>query len=308
MKQIFLVLGFLFFTISKVIAQPDWSKGQNEWIDPIKEAPKYTSYQLFSTPSRGENTEASYLIYQPPTYLKETEKRYPVIYWLHGGGGSQREGSWMVEQIDKAIKEQKMPEVIIVLVQGLPSVRYVNTKDGTRPVENVIIKDLVPHIDATYRTINDSHFRGIEGMSMGGYGALHLGLKFNEIFGVISALAPSILPMKDEPLEVQENFGYDEAYYALNDPWKIVRDKASVLEKDKIKLRILIGDTFEKLSNVVYEYHLLLDSLNITHQYYVITGAEHKYVDIISKATFDTFAFWAEAFKDTQAINPEMVK
>jgi endo-1,4-beta-xylanase len=297
MKQKLIWIGLLLFTISKVFAQPDWSKGQNEWIDPIKEAPEFTSYHLFPTPSRGENTEASYLIYLPSSYRKETQKRYPVIYWLHGGSGSQREGAWMVEQIDKAIKEKTMPEVIVVLVQGLPSVRYVNTKDGTRPVENVIIKDLVPHIDATYRTINNNHFRGIEGMSMGGYGALHLGLKYNELFGVVSALAPSILPMKDEPLAVQENFGYDEAYYALNDPWTIVQEKASVL-KDNIKLRILIGDTYEKLSDIVYKYHLLLDSLNITHQYKVIKGAEHRYVDIILKAPFNTFSFWEEAFKD----------
>jgi enterochelin esterase-like enzyme len=299
MRQLNLFVCILIIGGLKVLAQPDWSKGQIEWIDSVKEAPKYTSYQLFASPSRGENTMASYLIYLPPTYQSETNKRYPVIYWLHGGGGNQREGAWMVEQIDKAIKEKTLPEVIVVLVQGLPSVRYVNTKDGTRPVEDVIIKDLIPHIDATYRTINSREFRAIEGMSMGGYGALHLGLKYHELFGVISALAPSILPMKEEDIHIQENFGYDEEYYALNDPWTLVRENSNFL-RDRTKLRILIGDTYEKLSDVVYRYHLLIDSLEIKHKYNVVPGAEHNYVDIISKAPFNTFSFWAEAFKDTR--------
>lgn len=299
MRQLNLLSCILLMVSLKVLAQPDWSKGQTEWIDSVKEAPKYTSYQLFPSPSRGENTMASYLIYLPPTYQSDINKRYPVIYWLHGGGGNQREGAWMVEQIEKAIKGKTMPEVIVVLVQGLPSVRYVNTKDGTRPVENVIIKDLIPHIDATYRTINSREFRAIEGMSMGGYGALHLGLKYHELFGVISALAPSILPMKEEDIHIQENFGYDEEYYALNDPWTFVKENSDFL-RDRTKLRILIGDTYEKLSDVVYRFHLLIDSLEIKHKYNVVPGAEHKYVDIISKAPFNTFSFWAEAFKDVR--------
>jgi len=298
-----LTTGLFLLFFLKTLAQPDWSKGQTEWIDPVKEAPKYTSYQIFPSPSRGAKTMASYLIYLPPTYLKDSNKRFPVIYWLHGGGGSQREGAWMVEQIDKAIKDKTMPEVIIVLVQGLPSVRYVNTKDGTRPVEDVIIKDLLPHIDETYNTLPNREYRAIEGMSMGGYGALHLGLKYHELFGVVSALAPSILSMKNEPLPIQENFGYDEEYYKLNDPWTLIRQNTNFI-KDKTKLRILIGDTYEKLSDVVYQYHLLLDSLKIKHQYDVISGAEHNYVDIISKAPFNTFSFWKNAFEDIQKRKP----
>lgn len=100
-----------------------------------------------------------------------------MIYWLHGGNGSSRQGAWAAEQIDRGVKSGLMPETIVVLVQGLPIGWYVNSKDGKRPVENVIIKDLIPHIEATYRTINRREARGIEGMSMGGYGALHLGLK-----------------------------------------------------------------------------------------------------------------------------------
>jgi enterochelin esterase-like enzyme len=293
------LLAFCFFFVNaeSVCAQGPSGGGRMgiEWIDPIKESPSGTEYHLFSTPSRGANTEASYLIYLPDSYRKNSLVHYPVIYWLHGGRGSQREGAWMVEQIDKAIKAGEMPEVIVVLVQGLPTVRYVDTKDGTRPVEQVIIKDLIPHIDLTYRTIPDRKSRAIEGMSMGGFGSLRLGFKYPELFGVVSALAPSITKMKDEPQEVQENFGFDEAYYAQNSPWTIVKNQASKI-KDNTKIRLLVGDE-DKLLPLVTSYHKLLDSLKIEHQFEVIAGAQHRYDQIISKATFKPFSFWKDAFK-----------
>jgi len=74
----------------------------------------------------------------------------------------------MVGRIDAAIRAGSVPSFIVILVQGLPDVRYINTKDGTRPLEDVIIKDLIPHVDGAYRTLAVRTSRAIEGMSMGG--------------------------------------------------------------------------------------------------------------------------------------------
>jgi enterochelin esterase-like enzyme len=295
--KIYWLLSFIFTICVDLYAQGPSGGGRTglEWIDPVKDAPSGTEYHLFSSPSRGANTQASYLIYMPKSYKTNSQLRYPVIYWLHGGRGSQREGVWMVDQIDKAISAGKMPEVIIVLVQGLPTVRYVDTKDGTRPVEKVIIKDLIPHIDSAYRTINDRKSRAIEGMSMGGYGCLRLGFKYPELFGVVSALAPSITEMKDEPEEVQENYGFDENYYYQSNPWTIIKEQ-SIKIKDSTKIRLLVGDQ-DKLLPLVTNYHKLMDSLQIIHQFEVIAGAQHRYDQIISKANFDTFTFWARVFE-----------
>jgi enterochelin esterase-like enzyme len=61
---------------------------------------------------------------------------------------------------------------------------------------------VVPHVDATYRTVARRESRGIERMSMGGYRALHHGMKYPGLFGTISSVAPAILPdLKDEPRE-----------------------------------------------------------------------------------------------------------
>lgn len=268
------------------------------WIDPDKSEPAGTSYKLFPTPSRGPSTEASYLIYLPPDYATAKLRRYPVLYWLHGGAGSQREGAWMVERIDREIRAAKLQPLIVVLVQGLPDVRYINTKDGTRPVEDVIILDLIPHIDATYRTIPQRTSRGIEGMSMGGYGALRLGFKYPELFGAVSGLAPSITEMKDEPAIVTEPFGNDQAFYDAVGPWTMAREHASNI-RGKSSVRLLGGDQ-DKLLPYFRNYSELLSSLQIEHQFAIAPGAHHMYNEIIEQLPFDALVFWNTALAQSQ--------
>jgi enterochelin esterase-like enzyme len=299
-KSFFLLAIFLciFGVSARCTAQGPINQGRhsgNEWIDPDRSEPAGTHYHLFATPSRGADTQASCLIYLPPDYEKNSTKRYPVLYWLHGGSGSQIEGAWMVERIDAEIRSGSLPPFIVVLPQGLPDVRYINSKDGTRPVEDVIIRDLVPHIDATYRTIATRKGRAIEGMSMGGYGTLHLGLKHPELFGTVSALAPSIKPMSEEPQIVTEPFGNDPAYWDQADPRTMAKEHASELIKNQTRIRVYVGDQ-DPLLNPVTEFHNLLTSLGIAHEFAVVPGAHHRYDEIISKKPGDPLEFWKAAF------------
>jgi S-formylglutathione hydrolase FrmB len=83
--------------------------------------------------------------------------------------------------------------MIVVAVNGLASnTMYSDTHDGQYPLETVIITDLIPHIDATYRTIAAREARGVNGFSMGGFGAAHLGFKYPDVFGVDSIMAPPL--------------------------------------------------------------------------------------------------------------------
>jgi enterochelin esterase-like enzyme len=148
---LFILLSIVGISAHGIAQGPDhgsWHHG-NEWIDPDTSEPAGMHYHLFATPSRGAGTQASCLIYLPPDYDTQPTRRFPVLYWLHGGAGSQREGIWVVNRMDIAIRSGPLPPFIVVLVQGLPDVRYINTKDGTRPVEDVIIHDLLPHIDSS---------------------------------------------------------------------------------------------------------------------------------------------------------------
>ena len=158
------------------------------WADPNKAEPAGTKYQTFHSQTIGG--EVSYLVYLPPDYETHKDVRYPVVYWLHGGGGSQRTGDNFIERLDAAIRAGKAPPMIAVLVNGVGGSLFCNSIDGKKPVETVIIRDLIPHVDKTYRTYGTPEKRAIEGFSMGGFGTIHLGFKYPELFGAITAAGP----------------------------------------------------------------------------------------------------------------------
>jgi len=269
------------------------------WIDPDTTAPNASVYILYSTPTRGSGTQGSALVYLPESYKTNTTKRYPVIYFLHGGFGNQHEGATVsLPGFSAAMKTGTMPETIIVVPHAIPSGWYCNSKDGSRPVEDVLIKDLVPHIDQTYRTISSASARGIEGMSMGGFGALHLGLKYPGVFGVISAVGPSINPnLSDEPaIRTQDTFFDDAAYYTQNTPQTLAGKNAATIIAGKVSLRILAGSD-DGLKSTITDFDALLSTLKINHLFAEAQGAGHDYTDILAKLNFDPYLFWADALK-----------
>jgi enterochelin esterase-like enzyme len=264
----------------------------DSWIDPVMDPLPGTSYCLFPEPSRGKGKMGSFLVLLPDDY-RFSDKRYPVIYWLHGGNGNSREGAWMCLRMREEMKKGTMPPSIVIFVQGLPVGWYNNSTDSTMPVEDVLIRDLVPYIDAAYRTVKTREARAVEGMSMGGYGALHLGLKYPGLFGVVSAIAPSLTSYESEAKErILPVFGTDTSYFYANTP-SVLAEKNRELISGKTAIRILVGDR-DVLYEPVQAFHLKLESLGIKHQYIISKGAAHEYSEVISKAETDTFSFWKD--------------
>jgi enterochelin esterase-like enzyme len=135
-----------------------------------------------------------YVIYLPPDY-GQAERRYPVLYMLHGRGGHRDE--WLsyglIDVVDRAILAGNVPPFIVVLPQGDTGYWADQTNDGPRWGSYVTL-DLVPHIDSTYRTLREAPYRAIGGLSMGGWGALHAAFTHPEIFAVVGAHSPSLRP------------------------------------------------------------------------------------------------------------------
>jgi enterochelin esterase-like enzyme len=144
-------------------------------------------YKTFDSKTAKE--KVSYL---PADYETAKTQRYPVVYWLHGIGGSQAGVPQMAERLTKAIADKKTPPMIVVYVNGMIRSGYVDSADGKYPVETVTLKELIPHIDATYRTIATREGRAIEGFSMGGGGTAKWGFKYPELFGTVSILAGAL--------------------------------------------------------------------------------------------------------------------
>ena len=150
----------------------------------------------------GEDPTRRVTIYLPPDY-DETKDKYPVIYFLHGFTLSDSlQIAWfnMDKILDKAIKSKKIKPVIVVMPNQYTLFRgswYTNSS-FTGNWADFTAKDLVTHIDKNYRTIPDRESRGIAGHSMGGQGAIRIGMLFPDVFSSVYALSPATLGIVKE--------------------------------------------------------------------------------------------------------------
>ncbi|MBD2755268.1 alpha/beta hydrolase [Spirosoma validum] len=147
----------------------------------------------------GEDPMRRITIYLPPGY-EESKQRYPVIYFLHGGmdvlGDSIVMAWWRLHELmDAAILKGHIHPMILVLPNSdakLGAGFYTNST-LTGNWSDYIGKDVVAYIDKRYRTIANRNSRGLSGHSMGGNGALKIGMLYPEVFGTVYAHSPANL-------------------------------------------------------------------------------------------------------------------
>lgn len=138
----------------------------------------------------GSPSEREVIVVLPPSYqtLAGGDKRYPVIYGLHGFWNSRIDQALQNES-EARWKKRGMGEAILVFVDA--NNRYGGSFYGSSPVigdyETYITEEIVDYIDEHYRTIQDRSSRALVGFSMGGFGAVRLGLRNHERFGVVAA-------------------------------------------------------------------------------------------------------------------------
>src|SRR5207247_7747434 len=101
----------------------------------------------------------------------------------HGANGNETRSVYSATVMHEGIVAGKLPEVIMVFPNGGRGTMYQDSGDGRFMAETMMIKELIPHIDATYRTIADRTARCIEGFSMGGRGSTNLAMKYQALFG-----------------------------------------------------------------------------------------------------------------------------
>ena len=132
-----------------------------------------------------------YIVYLPDGY-KAGDRRYPVLYLLHGAGGDEH--SWanaghIEEKADRLIANGTIPPAIVVM-PGCPACWWV---DGSKErAETAFWSDFVPAIDVLYRTIDARGGRLIAGLSAGGYGAIRFALRYPNRVAAAAALSPAV--------------------------------------------------------------------------------------------------------------------
>ena len=124
-------------------------------------------------PSKSTNTSRRAFVYTPPDYDKDPSKRYPVLYLQHGWG--EDETAWSNQGranliMDNLIAEAKCKPFLIVMTYGMTNeIKFGGLKDfSIKPFQTVLVDELLPYVDANFRTLSDPSHRAMAGLSMGG--------------------------------------------------------------------------------------------------------------------------------------------
>jgi enterochelin esterase-like enzyme len=157
--------------------------------------------------------ERKYALYLPPGY-ETSERSYPVLYLLHGGGDDQTGWIQFGEApfiADQEIRSGKATSMLIVMPDANTGRRgYFNAPDGQWAYEDFFFKEFIPFIEKTYRVKTKKRYRAIAGQSMGGGGTLIYALHHPDMFSTACPLSFST-PIR--PADVKRRFERREYNY-----------------------------------------------------------------------------------------------
>lgn len=230
--------------------------------------------------------DVKYTIYLPSDYAS-SERWYPVVYLLHGYTDDHT--GWLQfgeinRYADRAIAEGTIPPMIIVIPNG-DSSYYINSYDGKEKYEDFFIKEFMPSIEKMYRIKAKKQYRGVAGLSMGGYGTLIYSLKYPDLFAAAAPLSAAVrddataVGLSDE--EWNETFaplfgGKLKGKERLTKSWyensilKIVETK-STNDLKKVRYWIDCGDDdFLTKGNCLL--HIALTEKKVPHEFRVRDG------------------------------------
>lgn len=265
--------------------------------------------------SRALGVEKGYMLYLPPSYTREPSRRFPVAYYLHGHG--QDESAWIgdgrIDAVMDSLVAEGSAELILVMPDGddgryttwAAPMGYQACAKGsqrhwadeapssycvrTPRYDEYVARDLVAHIDSTYRTLADRSHRGIAGLSMGGYGAISLALRYPEVFSAAASHSGSLSPFYagphpfDEPArytasldslvrrfgpEATAIFGRDTSTWRARDPAHQARALLRSRERAHL-MPALYVDVARKdhLIDPNRDFHAKLRRLGVEHEY-----------------------------------------
>jgi S-formylglutathione hydrolase FrmB len=246
-----------------------------------------------------------------PFDYDQSKRNYPVVYLLHGYTDS--DNGWLQfgevnRYADQAIASGEIPPMIIVMPDGGVS-WYINNMDGTVKYEDFFTQEFIPYIDATYRTRPTREYRGMAGLSMGGYGSLIHCLKHGDLFSACAALSSGVFT--DDELVKMPDQNFDNVFKnlfakvgtkgkdRLTDAWyqnSVVAqmEKRNVDDLKKIRWYLDCGDD-DFLYKGNSTLHILMRDRSIPHEFRVRNGG-HTW-DYWRTGITDALKFIGESFR-----------
>lgn len=247
-------------------------------------------------PSAAMKRNVGFCIYLPPSYAGEKSRRYPVIYHLHGAGGNELRSLYSASVLHEGILAGKVPELIMVFPNGGRSTMYQDSGDGRFMAETTFIKELIPHIDATYRTVANRNGRCIEGFSMGGRGSTHLAMKFPEKFCSLFNQSGNVMHVSDVSKGPNKYLGEDPARLAANDSYLNLKKNRDYIAKN-LRIQLACGTADPGHLPTVRQFHAALEAAGIPHSYFEVEGLDHSQKKMIDGRKATWFDFQIESLK-----------
>jgi len=306
MKPVLALFTALLFALPTAVA----AQQAPRWVLPEVDAPGMQRV-IFRSQAAGENV--SCYVFTPQLYDVDQVRRFPVLYWLHGSGGSSpAAAAQLARRYAEAMNTGKIPPMILVFPNGLPRGMWCDWKDGSVKLETMLIEELIPHLDNAFRTQATREGRIIEGFSMGGYGAARLGFRHLHLFAAVSLLGAG--PLQAELTETPRAgprerdrllgtvYGGDMAYYRELSPWRIVEQNAENL-RGGLLIRQIVGDRDETLGfNREFKQHL--DALEIPHSYRQLPGIPHDPNLVLDTLGEGNWGFYRTALTQDKPLPP----
>lgn len=262
------------------------------FIQNITQAQMGFVYDNLSMHSEILDMERKYALYLPPDY-ETSQRSYPVLYLLHGGGDDQT--GWVqfgevLHIADKAIREGKATPMIIVMPDANTSIRgYFNDPRDEWRYEDFFFEELMPFVEKEYRIKGEKRYRAVAGLSMGGGGSFMYALHHPELFSSACPLSASTGPLTLEDTERRlERYNNDrnysrkeiENYFKNHSALELVKNMPEE-ELKSVRWFIDCGD-----DDFLYEgnslIHIEMRKRNIPHEFRIRDGAH-------------TWSYWRES-------------
>lgn len=251
-------------------------------------------FDNLTLPSKILKGERKYAVYLPPDY-ETSQRSYPVLYLLHGGGDDHT--GWVqfgevLHIADKAIKEGKATPMIIVMPDANTGQRgYFNNIRGGWDYEDFFFQEFMPHVEKTYRIKGEKRYRAVAGLSMGGGGSFMYALHHPELFSSACPLSAATGPVSLEEVDRYMNFqGINDAaeeekksYYEKYSALALI-EKMPAEEVRSVRWYIDCGD-----DDFLYEgnslVHIALRKKEIPHEFRIRDGGH-------------TWTYWRESLPE----------
>lgn len=235
------------------------------------------------------NRDVAYAVYLPADY-STSERAYPVVYLLHGLSGDNTQWiQWgeINRYADKAIADGTIPPMIIIMPNANRG-WYMNSYDGKVKYEDFFVKEFIPAVEKAFRIKAEKAYRGIAGLSMGGYGSLLYSLKYPDLFSAAAALSAGVYD--DVELVEMSDTEWKRIFGQVLDPALQGKNRLNRTWYDNSILELTKVKSTEDISNVRYWIdcgdddfltkgngllHQALTQKKVPHEYRVRDGAHN---------------------------------